>query len=613
MIIGTAGHIDHGKTTLVRALTGVDTDRLPEEKRRGITIDLGFAPLDLPVVGRVGVVDVPGHEAFVRTMLAGATGIDAALLVIAADEGIMPQTREHLAILGLLGVRGGVVALTKCDTVDAEWRSLVEDDVRVALAGTALEGAPVVLTSATKGEGIDTLREALVSVLRRLPARDANDLFRLPVDRAFTVRGTGTVVTGTVWSGGVSRDDIVRVFLPGVEEPIVTRVRGVQAHGEATSRALPGARIALSLANLEVQDVGRGATVVAGSEWVASPTWRADVALLAGAPSLGPRTRVRLHLGTSEVGARLVVAGGALEAGDSRAARVVLDAPLGARAGDRFVLRLASPVMTIGGGIVTDPLSPSRAKPLMLGASGLERLNAFVVESGRQGVHAPSLPQRLGVSAAGMAASTPGLMMIGDRLFDARVVEQVEDDLVRAVDARHEASPLEDGAPMQEMRGALGAPSSVVDEAARRAVQGGRLEIAGALVRRAGWAPRLSADHESALARILGRLDAGGAEPPSVDELAAESPGVPTRDLLRLLERRGDAVQVEAERYYAPVHLESLVKRLQLALADGSVHAPGEIREALGLSRKFLIPFLEYCDRSGLTARSDAGRSLRGT
>ncbi|MDB4907586.1 MAG: selenocysteine-specific translation elongation factor [Gemmatimonadetes bacterium] len=612
MIIGTAGHIDHGKTTLVRALTGVDTDRLPEEKRRGITIDLGFAPLDLPV-GRVGVVDVPGHEAFVRTMLAGATGIDAALLVIAADEGIMPQTREHLAILGLLGVHGGVVALTKCDTVDAEWRALVEEDVRAALKGTSLASAAIVHTSAPTGEGIDALRDALDVVLRALPTRDAGDMFRLPVDRAFTVRGTGTVVTGTVWTGSVERDDSVRVFLPGVEAPIVTRVRGVQAHGEAASRANPGARVALSLANVEVQQLSRGATVIAGAEWVASSTWRADVALLEAAPTLGPRTRVRLHLGTAEVGARLVVAEGALAAGTRRSARVVLDAPLGARAGDRFVLRLASPVMTIGGGVVTDPVSPRRAKPLPLGAGESERLLELVRDGARNGLAVTELRQRLGVKAGSEAHGGPGLELVNGRLFQAGLLVQLQNELVRAVEGRHAASPLEPGAPLQELRGSLGASPSLVDEVARRAVGAGRLELEGSLVRVAGWAPRLSSDHESALARILARLESGGAEPPSVDELSVESPGVPVRDLLRLLERRGEAVQVEADRYYTPTHLESLVNRLRSALADGAVHAPGEIREALGLSRKFLIPFLEHCDRRGLTHRTDTGRSWRGT
>ncbi|NUO38630.1 MAG: selenocysteine-specific translation elongation factor, partial [Gemmatimonadaceae bacterium] len=312
MILGTAGHIDHGKTTLVRALTGVDTDRLPEEKRRGITIDLGFAPLTLDGVGTVGVVDVPGHEAFVRTMVAGATGIDLALLVVAADEGVMPQTREHLAILSLLGVQGGVVALTKRDLVDDEWLALVQDDLRATLRPTPLAGAAIVPVSATTGAGLDALRAALTDAAGSIPRRATDDLFRLPVDRAFTVRGTGTVVTGTVWSGALARDATVRL-LPADR---TVRVRGLQAHGRSVDEVSAGDRAAIALAGVEVDDVGRGAILVQGAAWRASRVLRADVALLPDAPRpLGPRSRVRFHLGTSDLSARLVVPGGTLMPG----------------------------------------------------------------------------------------------------------------------------------------------------------------------------------------------------------------------------------------------------------------------------------------------------------
>ena len=262
MILGTAGHIDHGKTTLVRALTGVDTDRLPEEKKRGITIELGFAPLTLEGVGTVGVVDVPGHEAFVRTMVAGATGIDLALVVVAADEGVMPQTREHLAILELLGVRAGVIALTKSDLVDEEWLMLVEEEVR-GVVERALPDAPIVRTSATTGAGIDELRATLARIAAALPARSDDDLFRLPVDRAFTIKGTGTVVTGTVWSGRLSRDETARI-LPGDRS---ARVRGIQGHGAQLDAVRSGARAAVALAGVDIDDVPRGSTIVVDRDW----------------------------------------------------------------------------------------------------------------------------------------------------------------------------------------------------------------------------------------------------------------------------------------------------------------------------------------------------------
>ena len=258
MILGTAGHIDHGKTALVRALTGVDTDRLPEEKRRGITIELGFAPLELEGVGTLGVVDVPGHEGFVRTMLAGAAGVDLALLVVAADEGVMPQTREHLAILGALGIRGGVVALTKSDLVDDEMRALAAEDVDALLKGSALAGAPVVAVSARTGEGLDALRRALTAAAAAVPARDAGDAFRMPVDRVFSVKGTGTVATGTVWSGSVRRDDALRAFPGGA----TLRVRGVETHGHAAEEGRAGQRVAVALAGADRDALERGAVLV---------------------------------------------------------------------------------------------------------------------------------------------------------------------------------------------------------------------------------------------------------------------------------------------------------------------------------------------------------------
>jgi selenocysteine-specific elongation factor len=349
VILGTAGHIDHGKTSLVRALTGVDTDRLPEEKRRGITIELGFAPLvlDEPEFnGTLGVVDVPGHDAFVRTMLAGATGVDLALLVIAADEGVMPQTREHLAILTLLGVRGGAVALTKSDLVDTDWMALVDDDVRRLLAHSALDGAPIVPCSATTGAGLAELRRALAVAAAAVPARDAGDLTRMPLDRAFSMKGTGTVVTGTLWSGAIDRESTVRLFPSGR----TARVRSLQSHGAAVERGFPGTRVAVALAGVDREEVAHGGVLVSADDpWRESIVLRADVALLDDVKAPGVRTRLRLHLGTSEVGARLISASGGVGAGAIHPVRVALDHPVVARAGDRFVLRVTSPAMTIGG------------------------------------------------------------------------------------------------------------------------------------------------------------------------------------------------------------------------------------------------------------------------
>ena len=615
MILGTAGHIDHGKTSLILALTGVNTDRLPEEQRRGITIELGFAPLALPGVGTVGVVDVPGHEAFVRTMLAGATGVDLALLVIAADEGVMPQTREHVAILSLLGVRGGVVALTKRDLVEDDWAELVLDDVRGLLAGTSLADAPVVPTSVVSGAGLDELRRAIAEVAQRVPERDGSDLFRMPVDRAFSVRGTGTVVTGTVWSGWLARDATVRI-LPGSR---VARVRGVQSHGEAFDAAPAGRRAAVALAGVEVSEIPRGAVLVSDESWRETRALRADVALFDDAPQpLYPRSRVRFHLGTLDVGARIVSVGGPLAPGKRRPVRVVLDEPVVARAGDRFVLRSASPVATVGGGVVTDPAPLfRRVRPWPAAAADASsRLPLLLAEAAGQGVERRTLAVRLGlppVDAEALVerAVADGTVPIGSRLYDRRTVDDAASSLVTLISAHHAQFPLEPGASLQAVRSRLAGSPELVEEVIRRGVTTGAVEADGGTVHARDWAPRPSADQERLRSRLAERLRAAGREPPSVPELVAESgPVVPA--LLRLLERGGEVVAVEPERYYAADALGGLLEALRRAALDGREYSPAELREILGVSRKYLIPFLEYCDRTGVTRRREGRRMVVG-
>ena len=613
MILGTAGHIDHGKTTLVRALTGVDTDRLPEEKRRGITIELGFAPLRIDGVGTIGVVDVPGHEGFVRTMLAGATGVDLALLVVAADEGVMPQTREHLAILRLLGVARGVVALTKCDLVDDEWRELVIEDVRALLADTPLADAPIVPTSSTTGEGIAELRVAIAAAAGEVPARAADDLFRMPVDRAFTIKGTGTVVTGTVWSGRLTRDATVRV-LPADR---AVRVRGLQTHGDQVQAAEPGHRTAIALAGVEVGDVPRGSFLVTDPSWRASTTLRADVVLLGDAPrSLGARTAVRFHIGTADVGARIVTGDGALAPGERKLARVILDEPVVLRAGDRFVLRFASPAATIGGGVVVDPYALRRARPWSAEATvaPATRLAVALREAGEAGLEIATLPVRLGVPPRDVSSmlNGGGLLTIGGRVFAADVAASLEERLVRLVADAHRARPLEIGVSLQEVRSRLGAPAELIDAVLASAAAHGGIESSGGVVRAAGWTPRLTEAQRRALAEIEETIRVAGNEPPGVAELVPRF-GADVGDLLRLLERDGRVVAVEQDRYYAAASVDALVERLRANMVTGREYSPAELRDLLGFSRKFLIPFLEYCDRRGFTMRGVTGRSWHGT
>ena len=612
MILGTAGHIDHGKTTLVRALTGVDTDRLPEEKRRGITIELGFAPLRLDGLETIGIVDVPGHEAFVRTMLAGATGVDLALIVVAADEGVMPQTREHLAILKLLGVDRAIVALTKCDLVEDDWRELVTEDVRQLLADTPFADAPIVETSVTANTGLDVLRDAIAAAARDVPARAADDLFRMPVDRAFTIKGTGTVVTGTVWSGRLTRDATVRV-LPADR---VVRVRGIQTHGSQVAVAEPGHRTAVALAGIEVGEVGRGSFLVADAAWQPSTVLRADVVLLDDAPrTLRPRTAVRFHIGTADVGARVVAADGSLAPGERRFARIMLDEPVVLRAGDRFVLRSASPAATIGGGVVIDPFASRRARPWAASSHSPpdERLALALHDAGADGVEVASLPVRLGVSPSDMQSllARADVLQLGGRLYAADIVSTLHDRLVRLVEVGHRARPLEPGLSLQEVRSRLGVAPELVDHVLARSTGDGSIEVAGGIVRTTGWTPRLTDAQRATLAQIADTLRSAGSEPPSVDELEARF-GRDVPDLVRLLEREERIVAVEPDRFYDAACLTSLVETLRRGMTEPREYSPAELRDLLGVSRKFLIPFLEYCDRRGHTSRGAGGRSWRG-
>jgi selenocysteine-specific elongation factor len=614
VILGTAGHIDHGKTALVRALTGVDTDRLPEEKRRGITIELGFAPLALDGVGTVGVVDVPGHEAFVRTMVAGATGIDLALIVVAADEGVMPQTREHLAILELLGVRRAIVALTKADLVDDEWLALVEEDVRTTNP-TLLRDVPIVATSVVSGRGIAELRAALSEIARTIPDRSNDDLFRLPVDRAFTIKGTGTVVTGTVWSGRLSRDENVRI-LPSRHS---ARVRGIQGHGLQLDVASAGGRTAIALAGVDVADVPRGSTIVTDRDWRPTTFARADVTLVPDLEvEVRPRTWFRFHVGTAEVGARVVAR--TIDSSRPFAARLVLDEPVVLRAGDRFVLRTSAPLNTIGGGMITDPYAPKRARPWSPGLSARERFTQLLDEAGADGVDAATLPVRLGLSASEVrdltTVASDEVAVVGARIVARARLTALQAELLAIVTDYHADHPLEPGISTQLLRSQLRGTVEIVDAALQAEVVAQRIASSGGAIFLAVWAPKLDSDGSALSASILARLNAAGAEPPSVEELAGEPPDAFGQDpgpVLRFLERRGDVVQVEQTRYYAADSLKLVIDRLRTAMSGGAEVGPSELREKLALSRKFLIPLLEYCDRVGYTKRNSAGRVWHGT
>ena len=618
MIVGTAGHIDHGKTALVKALTGVDTDRLPEEKRRGITIDLGFAPLPLEGVGIVGLIDVPGHEDFVRSMLVGASGIDVGLLVIAADEGVMPQTREHLLILSLLEIPGLVVALTKCDAVEDDWLGLVRSDVEAFLAESRWPHASIVSCSAITGSGIDEVRTALAKALADPLAKPADDLFRLPVDRVFSVRGTGTVVTGTVWSGAVARDAEVRLLPSGRR----ARLKKIEQHGASVPLAATGVRAALALGGVDVSEVGRGSVVVADPLWRATSLFEALITLdSATTVDLKPRTRVRLHSGATEVGARVTFLEAArAHSGAPRLARIATDDPIPLRGGDRFVLRLPAPVGTIGGGTVVDPYARRRSVGGLngersgLASSAERRLDWILGTEGVRGLALSDIAVRSGLAPEEVKTWILGApVRVGsNNLFSSAAVESTMAQ-IRMIIAEYEVrSPLSRGVSTQTLRGALRVNEELADISIREMEVNGEIETDGPLVRRKGWAPNPTASDLKATDAVAHDICASGREPPAVGELMARH-GSSVPALLRFLERDGRIVQVETDRYYDAQVLAEMVGKMRQELVPGTVYVPAQLRDVLGLSRKYLIPFLEFCDRKGITERQGEGRVLRAS
>jgi selenocysteine-specific elongation factor len=617
VVVGTAGHIDHGKTALVLALTGVDTDRWAEEKRRGITIDLGFAPFDLGAGLEASIVDVPGHEGFVRNMLAGATGIDLALLVIAADEGVMPQTEEHLAILELLGVGAGIPVLTKADAVDAEWLELVRSEAAARLARSRIRWAPPVVTSAVTGQGLDDLRSAVRDAAAGLEGRTERDLFRLPIDRSFAVPGAGTVVTGTTWSGTVAVGDAVRL-LPLDRE---VRVRSIEVHGAPAERAVAGRRTALALVGVRKDEVRRGHVAVTGPGWRGSSVLEAEVELLAAARPLANRARVRVHLGTAEVLARVVLAT-PLAPGGRGVARFVLETPLVARGGDRFVLRGYSPVTTIGGGVVTDPFPVTRrgrATSVTAARPPVERLLAWLGTAGLAGLATDDLPVRLGLApeaAADVVAGAGKAALAAGGLLVARTAAAAAAEGLGAVlDRHHRDRPLEPGMSLQALRATLTAPAgspaaAVADLVCALAARKRILEVDGALARRPDWRPALdgaAGDQRSALAA---RLAGARWEVPTVAELERDLPGVPVRALLANLARGGGVEPIDQERYADTAALLAFRAALEAALTELGQATPAQLRERFGLTRKYLIPLLEWADRRGITRRSGDARIL---
>jgi selenocysteine-specific elongation factor len=594
LVFGTAGHVDHGKTSLVKALTGVDLDRLPEEKQRGITIALGFTPLSLPSGRVAGLVDVPGHERLVRTMIAGASGLDAVVLCVSGVEGVMPQTREHLDILGLLGVRAGIVAVTMADLVDPELLSLCVEEIGEQVRGTFLEGAPVLATSAVTGMGLDALVAALDAIAP--PPRATDRPFRLPVDRAFARKGFGTVVTGTAWSGRLVDGAEVEIQ-PGGRR---ARVRGVQVHGDSVPEVHAGARTALNLAGVELHEVGRGSWICAPGTLPAPLVLDARYTHLPDAPLFAEEARLTILLGTREVEARVVpLDAEGLVPGETCHVQLRLGEPLPCVAGDRFVARRASPAATVGGGVILDPYAlVARRKDAARTAAMLDRIEAgdeeaWLLRAGPAGLSEAEVVARLGA---------PHGTRIGERWFATDVAEAHRAALREAVDRFHRDHPLSSGANRKALRAgvllALGERDYLALLDAE--VASGRLSADGGRVRAPGHVVVLSAAHEAWRERAVAHLVAAGLE--GAADLREVAPDPAYDALLYLLRERGEAEPI-GDRVWSGAVLATLVEQVRTYFGTHATLDPAGFKELTGLSRRTAIPLLEWLDARGVTRR----------
>lgn len=598
IIVGTAGHIDHGKTALVRALTGIDTDRLEEEKRRGISIDLGFAHLDLAPGVRVGFVDVPGHERFIKNMLAGAGGIDLVLLVVAAGESIKPQTREHFDICRLLGVRKGLVALTKADLVDRETLDLTRLEIEEFAAGSFLDGAPVVAVSAVTREGLDELRARLLELAGETPPKDSSRHFRLPIDRAFSMRGFGTVVTGTLVSGSVEKEQEVEVH-PGGRR---LRVRGIQVHGQAVERASAGQRTALNVTGAEPSELARGMALAEPGVFQATRYIDVRLELLPGAKPLKDRAPVHFHAGTAEVEAqvRLLARG---------YARIVLREPLLLLPGDRFIIRMFSPVVTIGGGVVAD-ITGHRYRR---GEDAAARLDALLrepvevlVRESEYGLGLADLVARTGLMPAEIeqaskserlvALRQPQLWLVDRDWFDSALARVT--NLLRAF---HQQNPLLAGMPKQELRSREFLLDAIVERAPG-------IVSEGEIVRLASHKIVLKQDEEQARGSIEKAFRDAGLTAPAMSDVLAKAGLDPARarSLLQILLRDGRLVKVSDDLVFHRVAIDALRERL--APHKGARLTVPQFKDLARVSRKYAIPLLEFLDRERLTRRDGDSR-----
>ncbi len=630
IILGTAGHIDHGKSSLVKALTGTDPDRLKEEKERGITLDLGFASLDLPDGNRLGIVDVPGHEGLIKNMLAGVGGIDIVMLVIAADEGIMPQTREHLAICDLLHVKKGIIALTKMDMVEKDWLGMVKDEIREFVKGTFLEKAPIMPVSSKTRENLHELVQEITKLADAVAPKSANGILRLPIDRVFAMKGFGTVITGTLLSGTVSTEQEVEILPKGIK----TKVRGIQSHNRAVQRAVAGQRTAVNLQGIEKDELSRGDTIVNAGYLSPTKTLDAKLQLLKQAPrGLKNNSRVRFYNTTQESIGRITILGAnELAPGQEAFIQLRLEHPVIVQNGDRYILRFYSPMETLGGGMVLNPhtrrhkqatiqQSLDTLKTLETGAIE-NKLSIFIAGKGLAGMEEA---EAVGSLAADKQEITNALASLAQKKIVLRVdtlsvhashLAELEKKILDLVRQYHKDNPLKPGLDKEELKGMLRMrlPVKVLSMIIDGLVKKKQLEAEVSKLRLPGFKPARGAVQDEVKNRIVEAIKKGGTQPPVREEFPAlfSITDRDAKDLLKLLADEGRTVRINDSLHLDKDILEKVRADLKKYLEEKKEITMAEFRDLAKTSRKFAVPLMEYFDSQKLTQRVGDKRVLRG-
>ena len=631
IILGTAGHIDHGKTSLIKAISGTDTDRLKEEKERGITIELGFASLELPSGQHLGIVDVPGHEKFVKNMVAGATGIDIVAMVIAADEGVMPQTREHMEICTLLGIQHGLVVVTKIDMVDEEWMELALEDIREFSQGTFLENAPIIPVSSVTGQGIPEFTQALDTLSQQIPDRPPSSLFRLPVDRVFSMKGFGTVITGTLSSGKISVGETIVIYPSG----ITSKVRGIQVHNQSVDKARAGMRTAINFQGLDKAAVNRGE--VLSTPGALKPSYMVDVSfhyLSSNKKPLKNRSFARFHTGTSEVlGYLILLEQDELASGTTTVAQLRLDSPVAVVNADRFVLRSYSPVRTIGGGEVLNPIPQKhkRLRPeIVAGLKGLVKADSteviayHVQQAGFRGVTLTDLKIMTNLSEKQLDNQLQSLLSKkwviqtdkeNRNYIHQKSFEQLKRETTGHLEKYHQANPLKAGMPKEELKSKYPSLSDpkIFNLILNQMIKGGEIVQEEKTVRLKEHTVSLATDQADIRDEILAIYLESGLQPPYFREICKNlnRDAAKTKDVLMLLVEKDRVVKTKDDLYFHNDAVTNLKNKLVKFLeTNGEITTP-QFKEMTGVSRKYVIPLIEYFDAGKVTLRVGDVRKLR--